>query len=235
MRFRFNSRELNGFKARLTERLIERYMEQHLIPQLRREEKWDFIVYLVVPWCSIGGSFRDESAFFLSNGVFPTRDLLRSFERVTKALNNVPDGFLVKLKKTGKSKTLKAGLKEMGWKRGESFRRSGYFSTELISSFSSPTDWQEKGYRIQREIVFKTDGYEERVLPIVDGEIEIVEVKCGTSNLAPSQIESYRNAMKQGCSLRYFHVEIVSFERNEFNVEERLITNPNEVRYQIRS
>ena len=223
MRFRLNPRELNGFKARLAERLIERYMEQRLIPQLRKEEKWDFIIYVVVAWCSIGGSSRDVSAFFLSNGVFPTHDLMRSFERVTKALNNVPDGFLVKLKKTGKSKTLKAGLKEMGWRRGES----------LGMSFSSPVDWQEKGYRIQRRIVFTPDGSEDTSLPIVEGEIEIVEVKYGTSNLAPSQMESYRNAMRQGCSLRYFHVEIISFEKNEFNVEMRHITNPNEIRYQI--
>jgi hypothetical protein len=71
-----------------------------------------------------------------------------------------------------------------------------------------------------------------RSFPVVEGEIEIVEVKSGTARLASNQIKSYTDVLRKGYPLRYFHVEIISFERNQFEIKEKLITDPREFKLQ---
>ena len=63
------------------------------------------------------------------------------------------------------------------------------------------------------------------LLPIVNGEIEVVEVKSGKAKLFPSQKEDYCNVLIERFVLRFFQVEVVSFEKNEFGIEEKIISN----------
>jgi len=60
------------------------------------------------------------------------------------------------------------------------------------------------------------------VLPVVDGGLEVVEVKCGrTSKLMDKQKETYNDLIARGVPLRLLRVRIVSFDLNRFLVEER--------------
>jgi hypothetical protein len=61
--------------------------------------------------------------------------------------------------------------------------------------------------------------------------VEVVEVKTGKGFLPPSQIESYTNIVKKGYRLRYFQVDIVSFERNQFEIREELVTTETKLRH----
>ena len=68
------------------------------------------------------------------------------------------------------------------------------------------------------------------LIPIVNGDIEIIEVKTGKANIPPYQQKNYRQVVKNGFTFRYFHVDIVTLNENHFEVEEKLLTNPEEVK-----
>jgi hypothetical protein len=82
-----------------------------------------------------------EQTFFVSNNLIPTTELLRDFKDITRTLSNVPDGFLFKLKKTGKSKILR-DVKEMRLNFAGDFR--------IGSGYHNPQELMEKGYALQR-------------------------------------------------------------------------------------
>lgn len=239
MKYSFNRKEMNNWKARITERLIECYIEDVLIPSLKRES-WDIVIYSTATWFSVPDSegfnpdFRNEKIFFLSNGLLPTSKLLKHFEKLTSALENCPDGFLIKLRKTGESKKLKDGMVELGLKfykgYGYSYGRLETSETELHRTHAIAS-LKERGYAIVKSLHFTTDEHDkDELFPIVDGEVEVAEVKSDKATLPPHQKRSYGNILREGYVLHFFHVNIVSFEKNEFEIEEKLLTNPNELR-----
>ncbi len=57
--------------------------------------------------------------------------------------------------------------------------------------------------------------------PVVDGNLEIVEIKCGrTAKLMIKQKTTYNDLIAKGIPLRMIKVRIVSFDLNQFLVEE---------------
>lgn len=63
-------------------------------------------------------------------------------------------------------------------------------------------------------------------LPIVEGDLEIVEVKCGrNAKLMDKQKETYNSLIAKGVPLRLIKVRIVSFDQNRFLVEEHKYEN----------
>jgi len=59
-------------------------------------------------------------------------------------------------------------------------------------------------------------------LPMVEGDLEIVEIKCGRSaKLMKKQKETYNDLIWKGVPVRMVEVRIVSFDRNKFLVQER--------------
>ncbi|UCE96280.1 MAG: hypothetical protein JSV51_01325 [Candidatus Bathyarchaeota archaeon] len=57
--------------------------------------------------------------------------------------------------------------------------------------------------------------------PIVEGDLEIVEIKCGRkARLFKKQKETYNNLIAKNVPLRLIRVRIVSFDLNRFLVEE---------------
>ena len=61
---------------------------------------------------------------------------------------------------------------------------------------------------------------ENEPLPVVDGEIEVVEVKSGNPTFRLIRLRATVKFSKM-VSLRYFHVDIVSFKRNYFEIVEK--------------
>jgi hypothetical protein len=60
-------------------------------------------------------------------------------------------------------------------------------------------------------------------VPIFSGEIEVVEVKSGKGRLTKVQRDEYSNLVKTGFPLRLIRVSIVSFAKNHFEVEDKLL------------
>jgi hypothetical protein len=108
------------------------------------------------------------------------------------------------IKKNNKFKTLKDALEEL--------------------QLSKTVRWTDEGYTFDR-----SEHKDNERLPMVNGEIEVVEVKSGKSNLPPHQQKSYRSILKEGFRLRFFHVDISSMAKNEFEIQEKLLTRPDEI------
>jgi len=209
LKYSLHPKELSGWKARITERLIQCYIEDVLISVLRKQG-WDDAIYDCVTWLAPKFPWMREAKleyqFFIANGLFPTPEFLKKFEKLTDLLENAPDGFLIKLKKTGK------------------FRR-------LKEAFNALSSWRVEGLeRGIEEQKCRLRANKDEQLPIVNGEIEVIEVKSGKSNLPPHQKRSYRNIIQEGYGFRFFHVNIISFDRNEFEIREKLLTNPSELK-----
>jgi hypothetical protein len=62
----------------------------------------------------------------------------------------------------------------------------------------------------------------EQMLPVVDGKIEVVEVKTGAGNQL--QVNSYRNAVANGYPLRLFKVDLKAL-----SIFEKVIVDPKEI------
>ncbi len=58
-------------------------------------------------------------------------------------------------------------------------------------------------------------------LPVVKGDLEIIEIKCGrNARLMDKQKETYNDLIAKNVPLRLIKVRIVSFDLNRFLVEE---------------
>lgn len=228
MRYSFEYHELNNWVARLTERLVECYIKDVLAVSLKNEG-WNDIVYMSAwfkPNLSKLPSYaytkldereeKKEELMLVGYGFFPTSDLLRKFKRLTSSLKNDPDGFLVKLKRTGKSKNLKSATKKFGLDfEGTDFTR--FFMGEDIF-----------GSRQFVEMFLPHTTFVSSRLSEVNGEIEVVEVKTGKAYLPPNQRESYLGAIRNGFHLRLFHADIVSLSENHFEIREKLVKTERE-------
>jgi len=203
----------NNWQAHVTERLVSNYIEDVIIPALKHQG-WNEVIFTPHAWFRCEESFWTlelEQKFFIENGLYPTKELLETFKKLTRLLENTPDGFLVKLRKTERTKPLKEALKEF------SLENYGEWSKEF-------SEWSNGKYRFIR-----SEHDENEQLPIVNGEIEVIEVKSGNAILSPNQKRSYGKILQEGFILRFFHVNMISFEKNEFEIEEKLITNLNEL------
>ena len=212
VKYGFHRTELNNFQAGLTEKLVKRYVKKTLIPELR-EQGWDAVIYVEQspfqpqlddsePPERQGFWSKNEERVLVAEGLCPTRAFLRMFKKLTRVLEHSPDGFLLKLRKTGKTKSLGETLEELKLTGGWSIGRYRYNCS---------------------------DHDKNQQLPIVNGEVELVEVKSGKAILHECQVKDYKKSLKQKFALRYFHVNILSFEKNVFEIEEKLITTIEEL------
>jgi hypothetical protein len=104
---------------------------------------------------------------------------------------------------------------------------------ELLDNFeklciflnNTPDGFLVKTNKIGTEMVEE----EKRKIPVVDGEIEVIEVKADKGKLTRAQKDQYSTLVKNGYPLRLFHVSIVSIDDNNFEVEEKLLTTVEEI------
>ena len=262
MRYSLNKIEHRNFKARITERLVEKYIEEITIPRLKKEGydsaffdrmlrdllpiPLDFIKTLGLgaledeqlkeaydeflnshPHAKSHPIYRSLMDFkqavkgeaernyckvietYLSKGVFPSYPELygRTYELLA-LLQVATDGLIFRLKKTGKT-----------------IPKNSEPITEI---FQKRKYWSVGGIRPAKE-----DDLPDNI-PIVSGNIEIVEVKADKASIPPHQRENYRLVLEHGYPLRYFHVFIISFENNQFEVEERSLENVDDLKETIR-
>jgi len=170
----------------------------------KRQGRWQWSISVGI--LDFGISWKHELKALISRDLFPTPDFLERFKKLSKLLGNIPDGFLIKCRKIRRVITLK-----------EAFRKAGLNSHDSwdFGEFHFDSSLQREGER----------------LSIVDGDIEVVEVKSGNAFLPPNQIASYAKVIESGYPFRFFHVDIVSFEKNQFEITEMPITNGDELKH----
>jgi hypothetical protein len=69
-----------------------------------------------------------------------------------------------------------------------------------------------------------------RSFPIVSGEIEVIEVKANKSYFTYDELMNYGEIIRNGYTIRYFKVNIISLDKNEFAIYEKVISSLDELR-----
>ena len=207
MKYSFSSYKARAAnrKGDITETLVRQHIESELIPSLK-SEGWDYVFFVdflesIIPYDDLPPEkrpYQQGEKFFISKELFPSSEFLESHRRLDGLIEGQPDGFLIKLKRTGKAKLLKEALQE--------FR---LFGTDGFVGLSK---------RVKDEQI-----------PVVNGEIDFIEVKSGKAHFQASQRKNYSRIVKSGYALRYFHVRTVSPTKHQFEIIQQVITDPNEI------
>ena len=199
MEYKFKSLEYNGLRGKIGELVARSFVRSVLAPKLMVEELWDHVVLSNNDYRQRVQSrnaklfdFDRFGADFLASGFSADVKLL------SKYANTV--GILERNHCTPDGLLLK--LKDT--RRKKKVKKSECpFSAQLHLR-----DLQADGGCF--------------VLPVVEGDVEVVEVKCGRSaKLLDKQKETYNDLIARGVPLRLVRVRIVSFDLNRFLVEER--------------
>jgi len=186
-------------KGVIGEQIARSFIRTQLAPRLIIKEGWNTVVLSTNDYRRHRGAwnkklfqfdhFRED---FMVHGVYADTPLLSKYAMVVGVLGQnqcTPDGLLLKLRETGRTKR---------WKKNVCPP-----ITELRIRNSS-----KYGSTFE--------------FPIVEGDLEVVEIKCGrNAKLAVKQKEAYNNLIAKGVPLRMVNVRIISFDRNKFLVEER--------------
>ena len=228
MRYSFNAKAFNNWKGVITERLVEFYIEDIVIPSLK--EEWDYAIFTVIPPFLCTDSKRlmkifgpSAGLFFLSNGLFPTSELLLKMEKLAELIGqfSAPDGFLFKFKKTGETKTLKEAFAEFGrtFDKASEWNYGTYIEDPKVSLLLPPRIIK---HHIPANFIGSEHDKDEQ-LPVVNGEAEVVEVKSGKGDVKSHQRKEHIELVNNGFPLRYIHVEIISFEKNQFEIKEKVV------------
>jgi len=229
MRYSLSLQSLNSWKGRITESLAGRYIEEVLCPKLKNEG-FDFVFfkdfgYMLLHLCGNEATLpkpywgdvpENLKNLFFEEGFFPCSNLTNKTVKLMQNLDCATDGFLFKTKRTGETITRKKAFPHLIIRKSH---REGYSSEtttragNTLIETSNPEEYPKK-------------------MSIVDGEVELIEVKSGKrGRIKPHQYENYARAINEGFPLRLIHVKIVSFEENHFEIEEKLITDPKEIKY----
>ncbi len=198
MQYRFKHLEYSGLKGIIGEQLARSFVRSDLAPKLMREEGWDHVVlsrndYKRHAWTWNTKLFKHDHFIedFIIHGFFANIKLLSKY---TTAI-----GVLEQNHCTPDGILLK--LKENGKTRS----LKQHVRTPLIAKL-----------RIGDSV-----RHENSRLPMVGGDLEIVEIKCGrNAKLMDKQRRTYNDLIAKDVPLRMIKVRIVSFDLNKFLVEE---------------
>ncbi len=180
------------------EHLARSFIRRKLAPDLAREEGWHHVVLSNNDY-KLHSKMRTKKLFsftpfktdFLQQGFYATTKLLARYAEVA--------GVLTHHHCTPDGLLMK-------------LRKTG--PTKKLQTRTCPL-----GARLRLDGPSQPGDHLE--FPVVDGELEVVEIKCGRqARLSNKQKETYNTLIAKGVFLRMVQVRIVSFDRNRFLVEE---------------
>jgi len=202
LQYRFKHLEYNGLKGVIGEALARSFIRNKLAPRLIKKEEWDHVAlsrndYKQHAWTFNTKLFKFDyfREDFIIHGFYANTELLSKYASAVGILEQnhcTPDGLLLKLKETGKTRRIKEN--------------------------ACPSIARLRIGTLKQGNVFK--------LPIVEGGLEIVEIKCGrNAKLMDKQKKTYNDLIAKGVPLRLIRVRIVSFDLNRFLVEDHQYEN----------
>jgi hypothetical protein len=199
MEYKFKSLEYNRLKGKIGESVARSFVRSVLAPKLMKDEFWDHVILSNNDYKQ---RVRSRNTKLFNYDRFREDFVVNGFSADAKLLSHYANVVSILERDHCTPDGLLLKLKDTGRaKRVEKSECS--FLTRL--HLKSP---QEDGGCF--------------VLPVVDGGVEVVEVKCGrSSKLMDKQKETYNDLIARGVPLRLVRVRIVSFDLNRFLVEER--------------
>lgn len=198
MEYQFRSVEWNSLKGTIGEHLARSFIRTQLAPRLMFEESWDQVVLSNNDYKqNLGGANEKLFSYdrfredFMVHGFYADKKLLSKYAMVV--------GVLRQNHCTPDGLLLK-------------MRDTGRMK-RLREKSCRPS------VRLRLEKSRKRDDFFE--FPIVTGDLEVIEIKCGrNARLVSKQKETYNNLIASDVPLRLVKVGFVSFDRNRFLVEE---------------
>lgn len=196
MEYRFKTLELSGLKGLIGEHLARSFIRNTLAPKLVKEEGWNHVLLSNLNYRQHTGtsklfSFDRFRIDFIAHGFYANTKLLSRYADVVGVLKQNHCTPDGLIMKLNKTGNTKK-LKENEYPHIASLRVEASQKHEGVSEF-----------------------------PIVEGDLEVVEIKCGRqARLMSKQRETYNNLIAKGVPLRMIKVRIVSFDLNRFLVEE---------------
>jgi len=199
MLYKFKTLEENILKGMIGEHLARSYVRNELAPRLVKEEGWHHVLLSnndykqhSKTWNGKLFSFERYREDFVVHGFYANMKLLAKYADVV--------GVLFQNHCTPDGLLLK--LRKTGKNRKLKERDCPKVASLKIDESHKHGDVLE--------------------FPIVEGELEIVEIKCGRqAKLMSKQKETYNDLIAKGVPLRMIKVIIVSFDDNEFLVVDR--------------
>jgi len=198
LEYRFRTVELNGLKGSIGEQLARSFIRNKLAPTLISEEGWDHVLLSHNEYKQHLGTWNQK---------------LFSFERFRNDF--LVQGFFADVKLLSKyAETVGILAKNHCTPDGVLFKLQETGQTKEINE--NVVFFNNKRGTPPAKKPGKTCRF-----PIVSGDLEIVEVKCGRkAKLMDKQKETYNNLIAKHVPLRMIRVRIVSFDLNRFLVEE---------------
>ncbi len=198
MEYSFKTLERSILKGVIGEHLARSFIRGKLAPELAREEGWHHVLLSINDY-KLHSKTLNKKLFsfdlfktdFIQQGFYANRKLLARYAEVA--------GILTQNHCTPDGLLMK--LRETG-------------GTKKLQESTCPIGASlriDESHRHGDTLEF----------PIVDGDLEVVEIKCGRqARLSSKQKETYNNLIAKGIPLRMIKVRIVSFDLNRFLVEE---------------
>ena len=198
MEYRLKTLDKSVLKGVIGEHLARSFIRRTLAPQLVSDEGWHHVVLSRNDY-KLHSKARNKKLFsfdsfktdFVQQGFYATKKLLARYAEVV--------GILTQQHCTPDGLLMK--LRETG-------------ATKKLRERTVPL-----GARLRLD---ESHRHGDRLeFPVVDGELEVVEIKCGRqARLGSKQKETYNTLIAKGIFLRMIKVRIVSFDLNRFLVEE---------------
>lgn len=194
LEYRFKSVEYNSLKGTIGEHLARSYIRNHLAARIIKEDEWDHVLLS-----------RNDYKYHTRTWNKP----LFSYDTFRKDF--IVHGFYANKKLLSRYATV-VGVLEQNHCTPDGLllklRETGKMK-RLKESFSLPARPKSRKHKTSAEY------------PIVEGDLEVVEIKCGRhAKLMSKQKETYNDLVAKGIPLRMVKVRFVSFDLNRFLVEE---------------
>jgi hypothetical protein len=196
--YRLRTLDKSILKGIIGEHLARSFIRSKLAPDLIEKEGWHHIVLSRNDY-KMHSNARNKRLFsfdsfktdFIRQGFYATKKLLARYAEVV--------GILTQQHCTPDGLLMK--LRETG-------------ATKKLRERTVPL-----GARLRLDELHRHRNHLE--FPVVDGELEVVEIKCGRqARLDGKQKETYNTLIAKSVFLRMIKVRIVSFDLNRFLVEE---------------
>ncbi|MCK5631234.1 hypothetical protein KAH85_01615 [Candidatus Bathyarchaeota archaeon] len=205
MLYQFKQLEHNSLKGTIGEQLARSFIRNKLAPKLTKEEGWNHVVYSRNDYKQHKKHGQAWNRKLFTFDEFRGDFLLHGFYATRRLLTKYAQvaGILLQHHCTPDGLLIK--MQETGHKKK--------IDETTVRSLKA------RGYILRKQKATQ--------LPIVEGGLEIIEIKSGrAAKLMDKQKQTYSNLITEGFPLRLIRVRIVSFDRNQFLVEESKFTKP---------
>lgn len=197
MQYRFKHLEYNGLKGVIGEHLARSFLRRNLFPHLIQKEGWDHVV--------LSNNHYKQHAWTWRTKLFDFDQFRDDF---------IIHGFYANRKLLSKYAST-VGVLELNHctPDGLLFKLKRTGKTRRLIEKTCPSIAKLRIDGLKQGNAF--------VLPMVEGDLEIVEIKCGrNAKLMDKQKKTYNDLIAKDVPLRLIKVRIVSFDLNRFLVEE---------------